>query len=110
MIKAPPLACGQSSGAPRTPRIADVRDKAACYRRLGDALPGTPLIGPCFKHGMVFPRRVRSIKGVIFSLGDFEKVKLYKALNGTTALWRAACDPADGARSKDWKAFPRGAN
>src|ERR1019366_8394740 len=34
--------------------------------------------GPCFKDRAVFPDRVRSIKGVIFSFGAFEKGTLYK--------------------------------
>ncbi|MEA2807854.1 MAG: hypothetical protein QOJ17_1995 [Rhodospirillaceae bacterium] len=33
-----------SSGAPRTPRTAGARDRAACCRRPYDAPPGTPLI------------------------------------------------------------------
>ena len=38
-------------------------------------------LGPGFKHSTVFPYRMRSIEGVIRSLGAFEKVKLYKARN-----------------------------
>src|ERR1700730_545013 len=35
--------------------------------------------GPSFKGGAAFPDSVRSIEGVIFCFGTFEKVKLYKA-------------------------------
>jgi hypothetical protein len=36
-------------------------------------------LGPGFKYGTTFPKRVRSIESVIFSFWALEKVKLYKA-------------------------------
>jgi len=75
--------CGPRSGAHRSPRIWDARDKAGRSFRCGARMGGAKLLRfwPCLERGLALPYRVRGIERVVLGLRSLEQVKLHEAGN-----------------------------